>query len=104
MMNKLFLAILLSVALISCDGGTSSNTEKIEASNVTTEDGSIATTPNGTVVNVDPDGTPSIVEDPNGDATITQNPDGIFVVESGSDRVLVFPDGGIVNDISSGSN
>ncbi len=98
MMSKLFLTILLCVALISCDGGTSSNTEtrRIEASTVTDSDGTTVTN-NGTVVRLNSDGTPNIIEDPNGDATVTQNPDGSFTVTSSGGTTTFSADGSIIN-------
>ena len=95
-MSKLFFAIFFSIMLVSCDGGTSSNTKRTEASNVTTNDGTTITT-NGTVVRVNPNGTPQIIEDPNGDANITQNPDGGFTVTSSGGKATFSADGSIIN-------
>ena len=95
-MSKLLFAVLFSILLVSCDGGTSSNTKKTEASNITTNDGTTITT-DGTVVRVNPDGTPEIIEDPNGDATITQNPDGGFTVISSGGEATFSADGSIIN-------
>ncbi|MBV6624058.1 MAG: hypothetical protein KI793_14160 [Rivularia sp. (in: Bacteria)] len=97
-MSKLFFLIFLSVALISCDGGTSSNTEtkKIEASTVTDSSGTTVTT-NGTVIRLNPGGTPEIIEDPNGDASVIQNPDGSFTVTSSGGTTVFSADGSIIN-------
>ena len=102
-MSKLFLVVFLSVMLVSCSGGASSNTSRTErnenqtVSNVidgnesvqTTDDGSSFHQVNGALIKVDTDGNPSIVEDPSGDTEITQNSDDNFTVTSGGSAVTI---------------
>lgn len=93
MMNKLFLAIFLSVALISCDGGTSSNTNRrIENTNESVEsnnDGTVAQI-NGATIRLDADGNPTVIDDRTGEVEATRNPDGTITVTSGDGSTVIF--------------
>lgn len=93
-MNKLFLAIFLSVALISCDGATSSNTDRrIENNSQIVEpsdDDSTVAQVNGATIRLDAEGNPTVVEDPTGNTEATRNPDGTISVTNGDGNTVIF--------------
>lgn len=93
-MSKLFLVILLSLTLISCDGGTSSNSDrKIENNSQVVEpndDGSTVAQINGATIRVDSDGNPIVADDPTGETEAIRNPDGTITVTSGDGSTVVF--------------
>ena len=96
-MGSLLATILLSVLIVSCSDNTSSNS-KTESSVIGDEDGgSTVTTVDGAVIEVDPDGTPNIIEDPNNNANVTENTDGGFTVTTDGATVTTSPDGNLVN-------
>ncbi|MEO0969522.1 MAG: hypothetical protein AAFX80_14640 [Cyanobacteria bacterium J06639_18] len=43
-----------------------------------------------TVIGIDSNGNPSILEDPDGNATLTENPNGTFTATNGSGGTAVF--------------
>lgn len=97
MMSKIFLVIFLSLALISCDGGTSSNTEtrRIENNSQSSsigpaDDGSTVAQINGATIRVDPDGNPIVTDDPTGEIEATRNPDGTITATDGDGSTVVF--------------
>lgn len=77
--------------LVSCDGGTSSNTETRRVENnsqsATAEEGELNV--NGATIEVDPDGNPIIVDDPAGGTEATRNPDGTISVTSGDGSTVI---------------
>lgn len=94
MMSKIFLLILIWVALISCDGGTSSNTDRrIENTSESVEsnnDGSTVAQINGATIRLDSDGNPTVIDDRTGNTEATRNPDGTITVTSGDGSTVIF--------------
>lgn len=94
-MRKLFIAAFLSIALISCDGGTSSNTEsrRVENNSQSVEpgdDGSTVTQVNGATIRLDAQGNPTVVDDPTGEIEATRNSDGTISVTDGTGSTVIF--------------
>lgn len=92
-MSKIFLLILVWVTLISCDGGTSSNTDRrIENDSQTvesTDDGTV-TQVNGATIRLDSDGNPTVIDDSTGEVEVTRNSDGTITVTSGDGSTVIF--------------
>lgn len=93
MMSKIFLLILIWVALISCDGGTSSNTDRRIENNSQivepTDDGTVAQI-NGATIRLDSDGNPTVIDDATGEVEATRNSDGTITVTSGDGSTVIF--------------
>ncbi len=93
-MGKLFFAIFLSVMLVSCDGGTSSNTDRrIENNSQSikpTDDNSTVAQINGANIRLDADGNPTVVDDPTGNTEAIRNPDGTITVTDGTGSTVIF--------------
>lgn len=95
MISQIFLTILLSLSLISCDGGTSSNTETRRVENVSqstepSQDGSTVTQVNAADIQIDPDGNPTILNDPTREVEAVRNADGTITVTNGDGSVVIF--------------